>query len=64
MRDKKWLHEIKIPRQAIVHRQQWNFSPSASKEWVLTQEKGLNAIQDLTIQRFVEPLKKILIQSK
>jgi hypothetical protein len=63
-RDEKWLREVKIPRQASIHKRAWNYSSSESKEWVLKHANAMNEIQDLTIQRFVEPLREILIQNK
>ena len=54
-KDKKFLYEVKIPRREELG---W------SKQTILEYANAMNTVEDLTIQRFVAPLKKILIQSK
>ena len=71
-RDKKWLYDVKIPRAENIKLnlllwddEIWYISwkkahAMTATEFVLTVADFMNKKQDLTIQRFVEPLRKIL----
>jgi len=52
-RDKQFLYDHKIARQYFCYK-------NYSKKWVLQQAASMNKLEDLTIQKYVDKLKKII----